>query len=981
MKPASRYLVLITYLSIISTAYAQENIFDDDQFGFESESGWGKGDTLVFEISDEKSASGSKALKYELPEDVKSVEIEGLYSIETGYTISKVRTAIRDNNQYIVASSYEGTMLGVSFDGVILWKNELSGFMNRDVWTADITGDENDEILTANSDGTLYCLNHFGQLLWEYKKNEAPLSSVCVIKVGSKSHIVFGSYDRNVYYLNTQGEEVKVIDASTYSKDKPWGKPPPTETAGHIPNFVRPFHKSTNEEALVVQGAMHTSSAPGYVYLFNPMEDTPYESIKLESGGTIGHMDVLDTDGDGADEFVLGSNGFLNGSTIFHVNPKTGIHNKVEYSSLWRQISGFGYRHTMCTIVPKGDDFEYFSLFGSDISLTDSDGDVSDIEILSSSYSYNDMWNAGNDKIIMASAQSGGSCIHVINLSESEWKQKYERLVPPGKITKMLNDADRVQELVKTFKKPEWEGENRKVRLFTEARSSIEDLVEYYKDENTNPIFYLNKHTGHAENWDRSNMGNATYAAKRDGRRTYDWTQQESLDFFHPQYEDELGVSFWGGHGTDPYIFSRPTVEKIIDYGYQQGKETNVTYPELESHDADAQWMLNDLIYPLAEHARGKNTTLYIRTKHTFWNSIIYKPLWSRLVSGEFSDIFIPSMEETNTKMVDISIASRVGIWMSGAVDQWGSRCARDNTSYDRLREVSHQMLPNHFLRQTIYHLAYGASNQNNFAVDQRYFSIVYEMINKGVLYVPKREEIVSISPVHLSMLEPEDAWIDRNNEVKWTVLFDQQYENNNPAVISRGGGEWPGAPVTEWDYSRYAAGSKERRLESLPNFENGLVIFTPPQSGVNADLNAPRGKLTEHMHPLYKDIMKEYFTDGDNYYSSEGTQVGTADQYYTVVESDIKDQSKKLPLTVKGRVAWVTAQTSPRHLRLTLVDGGYINPDDREAIITFHTSTPVKLTDLLSGETFDISDPTEVKVKIPCGGFRFIDVEIRDEL
>jgi hypothetical protein len=50
-------------------------------------------------------------------------------SIDTGYTISKVRTALKDGASYIVASSYEGTVLGIKYDGAILCKNALSGLV------------------------------------------------------------------------------------------------------------------------------------------------------------------------------------------------------------------------------------------------------------------------------------------------------------------------------------------------------------------------------------------------------------------------------------------------------------------------------------------------------------------------------------------------------------------------------------------------------------------------------------------------------------------------------------------------------------------------------------------------------------------------------------------------------------------------------------------------------------------------------------
>ena len=257
--------------------------------------------------------------------------------------------------------------------------------------------------------------------------------------------------------------------------------------------------------------------------------------------------------------------------------------------------------------------------------------------------------------------------------------------------------------------------------------------------------------------------------------------------------------------------------------------------------------------YPLAEFCQGRNANLYIRTKHTFWQSIVYLPLWSRLVSGEFADVFVPAMEETTDKSMELSLAGRMGVWASGAVNQWGARCARDNTSFDRLRQFSHQMVPNHFLRQMVYNISCGATYIDNFPVDQDYMSLLWELIAKGALYVPRREEIVSFNPVHLSMKAPDERYLDEGNNVKWLTFYDEQAEQANPLVFSRLNGTWPGAPLTPWDFSRYAAGVTERRLNFLPPYPNGLVLITPPQAGVFADTNAPRGKLADHLHPLYQ--------------------------------------------------------------------------------------------------------------------------------
>ncbi|HAR65923.1 MAG TPA: hypothetical protein DCR55_06895 [Lentisphaeria bacterium] len=52
-----------------------------------------------------------------------------LVSIEIGETITKVRTAKRAQGLGIVASSYDGAILGLTQAGEQLWRAELSGLI------------------------------------------------------------------------------------------------------------------------------------------------------------------------------------------------------------------------------------------------------------------------------------------------------------------------------------------------------------------------------------------------------------------------------------------------------------------------------------------------------------------------------------------------------------------------------------------------------------------------------------------------------------------------------------------------------------------------------------------------------------------------------------------------------------------------------------------------------------------------------------
>ena len=135
------------------------------------------------------------------------------------------------------------------------------------------------------------------------------------------------------------------------------------------------------------------------------------------------------------------------------------------------------------------------------------------------------------------------------------------------------------------------------------------------------------------------------------------------------------------GRGNDPYMFSTDTMLEFADAAVARDMISVFIYPELEQYDDDIGSVLREHFYPLAEHIQGKRQYLYIRSKHAFWQSIVYLPLWSRLLSGEFTDVFVPSMEETTDKTMEQSLAGRIGLWASGVVGQWGSRCARDNAT------------------------------------------------------------------------------------------------------------------------------------------------------------------------------------------------------------------------------------------------------------------------------------------------------------
>lgn len=901
-----------------------------------------------------------------------------LIEIEAGRTISNVRTATGPDGEYIVASSYDGALSAYSFDGKKLWENLLSGFMNHDLWCGDVSGDAIDECFAANADGNLYAVDETGANLWSFQVSETPLSAVTVVRDKTNTYIVVGSYDKNIYYFNAKGEIVKTLDSSSYGIEKTnaqAGKLFPKANY-HVANFLRPMRSADGTDRLFLHATNNHMQGSGTYYIFEPLAETPSKIIKGKTR-VVGHVTILEKDGVATGEVLIGNSNVIKNSVTSVLNTKTGAQSKFAFSKIKNEIDSFGYRVAQPYMIEDDGEAKRLVLFGSRIILMKPPGQDQVSEIIASKFSYNDIWkDEVSGRLILASEQSGGSAIYVLDPSKPDWKQAYANIKPSLTLSGILADTAEVHAKVKTHKAISADSTGRKVIFTSEKKDGVQALIDRLQKEYGNPMFLNKVGLGTAEDYDRSFVTNKKYRERRDGRRKYNGKQEDYLRKVRKQVKRGPGVAMWGGHGNDPLMFTMDTKKKIIDVA--DGKKVVMIFPEMADPSDDFNYVMDNMIYPLAEYGQGKNFNFHVRSKHAFWQADIYMPRWSRLIAGEFADVFVPTMEETTDKSMELSLSGRMGVWAAGSVNEWGARSARDNPSYSRLRQHSHQMVPNHFLRQQIYAISSGATQLDNFAVDQQYMSVLWEMIAKGIVYAPQRNQIVSLNPVHLSLHAPDPLYLRDSQNVKWNTFYDKVEEESNPRVFSRMSGTWPGAKVLPWDFSRYAANETERRHNFIPQYPNGMVLMTPPQAGAVKD---PRGLLNDKLHPIYKGKLKEFISDGRDYLSADGKKRYDADKYYLEVASAIKAGAALLPLTVSGDVGWVVSEIEANRLRLTIIDGGYLNPADRVALVTFGAASPVSARDVLTGEALAISQSGEMKIDIPAGMFRFIDIELKRPL
>ncbi len=920
---------------------------------------------------------------------------------DTGeYTINKVRTAQDGKEQIIIGSSYNGDIVAMDYSGEILWANKTGdGTQNHDIWCDDITGDNRDEIFAANGDGYIYCFDLEGKQMWKYTPHEGvhqtPMYTVTVVRDNEHTpYVVCGNFDTFIYYLDANGKQVKALDSRGYSLSKTWGKSastPPSKI--HYANYLRPIPQKDGSDLLLVHGTNNHMQGVGIFYIFKPLADKPiFTKDKIGTKSEIADLRVIDPDGDGLYEILHSSTSLRDGDVGLQTfTDDSYTECSVNAGSLSVKLVGVAYKVNQSLPVYDGKGgFEYITLSSNklityDMSKKPIFGKDKHKNIYTGSYAFFDAWSDKSGKLILASSIDGGSCIYVFNTTKANWYKEFETLKPKGKIAALEQRHAEVRELLKDFKKPEWQRDPVKV---TGMEGSKYPTLRSLKNKESIELFdLLGSPHKEVRDWRLAPPYAGTIYAKdkRDKRMKYDWTQEQLLEDAPNLFKGIPGITMWGGHGNDPLYFQLSTLTGIADIGHKMGKKSIFVYPEMNSHDGDFEILMQNQIYPLADHLSEIDGHICLRNKNIYFQGPIYTKPFAPIIAGEYADVFIPAMEESTDKSQDLSIVGRMGLWMAGSVNGWAVRTTRDESSFDRSRQYSSQTVANHFFRQTVLSLACGAKYIHNTYMNPDHMGLYLELLDKEALFVPERDEIVSLSPVHIAMHEPSEEYLESAENHKWNICYDREYEYNNPFVFSHLNGSWLGADLTPWDFSTYASGVKDRRQNFIPSWPNGTVLITPVQEGPLADKDAPRGKMEDKLHPIYKGKCIEYITNGKDYISADGTKHFRADEYYKNVERDIIEGAKMLPINVSperegNRFGWVVAEMAPTHLRLTLVDGGFLNPQQQNVKVHFNTVKPVKVRDVLDGKCYEVKNG-ECIIDIPCGMFRFIDIEIAEPL
>jgi len=838
-------------------------------------------------------------------------------------------TVSKSGKRAIVAATFDGTVLCYTPDGKPVWETKVNDYFPFDLAVADIDNDGLDEVFVATAGGTLDAYDADGNHRWSYS-SKAPLYQVCPVRTGSGECVILtGGIEEEVFALSAKGVLLNSFKA------------------GDVVRHIRKGNilGSDKEYAAV---ATTSSGLGGELSLMlldpetlNPLwSKTDLGSSAHNSGRRFFSMIIFDLNQDGRQDVVLGGSWGDHGRIL-------GFDYRGEQisDSSDPMVPSRAYQMNLLARVNLRDSIgeNIFGIFGKYLIIYNHDGKIQ--TLLKSNYDFTGgAFDSQTSTYYLGSSPSGGDGIYALHLNRKGWQKAFEEIVPCGKLLQVQKNLARLKDQVASFKPPGYQPAPAEVNLLTaKPESTFSDHLKFSSH------VLLSEEYG-----DRSGL----WCRDIDKRRKYDLTSDEILNLVRGKESNGEDFVIIAGHGKALYI-SPETMEEIISVAPRHFHGFILT--EMEQVDSDMQEVVQKIIFPLAEKCLQGGKRIFLNNKNVFWNGSCFVDFWKEiLLNPRFSDVFVPNLEETNCRTQELSLAGREGLWLTGSFNHWALRVVDDNACFDRMREWSSQQVISHFFRQLVLQASLGADYLSIDVVPWLSGQLLpfYEMLQKGAIVIPKKDNLLSVSDLCLGMKSPPSS------EYLAHGINGHHYNFNEvkaaPMVFDRLDCYWGAAPIPDHDFSSYGYGCDRRMLNFLPKNPYGLVAIVPD------DIDLEK-------FPRFKEKVT---TDGQYFYDSAGLKHSPVD-YKQNMLMKLKQSASRLPVLVEGDVAWSVVRIDPYHIRITMVDPGYTDPADRHAEIVLQHLTGLECTDILSGENLEINNQ-KVQLRIPAGVFRIIDIKHR---
>lgn len=856
--------------------------------------------------------------------------------VTDGNAIRHTVTGNINEQSVIFIGELDGSLSAYTLEGKKLWRNVTNEpAVLFEIEAIDVNKDGNDDVLVANANGSIYCYDSSGILLWQFTSDhKVRFSEVAVVKNNGNIQIFAGGNDYTLYELDTNGKLV--------SK---------TKIDGVVRKIQRGNFLDATREDLFLMTYSHDKFRWEFLGFLNAESKTIIKSITYKDKrfknlgkAMVTDIAVADINRDGKDDVLFFSD---NKFKPYFIALDYNFDVLAEYNGNKKQVQR--YAHSQGAFLPSSNEIMF--QHGGLLLVLDSQGKL--VKSSGAKYGkivYSDFtFEPKSNKLIAGGTVDGGNTVRFFDLNKVNWwQEKHEK---EGRMLEVEENLKELYEQALQFKMPSYQKPSEKEWVMI-TREDIDPKIEKLKGGKVK--FVIQKSP--KESTDRSHlvalMGEI--ALKTDKRGKYQDTREAIVQMARDFEAKGQPFTFWAGHGNDPFYIQIETLEQILEvapttcYGF--------VYAEMDKvEDPRVIHFVKEYLPRLAKAIRKNNRAkLYFRYKNMFWAATSHLPLWKDMFfSGKYGDFLVPASEDTSNRTQDLNLAGRIGMQSGGYVDDFAMRLIDDNPTSWRPLSPGGQNMVSPYLRQGVMMAAYGARygvvSVSGF-VEEPGLNILFALMKSGVLPVVAPENIKSIGSWHLIKGVNEELvhTVDNHHNLK------QYNKDDENAVFSLAQMHWAGTSIPKHDFSKVALGVNYRWTNYMPELPFGMVPIAPIES---------KAKLDKNNIPYCVSNAKEGF--------NEEIKV-PANQFGNTIEKTVRAGKARLNILAEG-ASWSAIKIDDNHTRIILIDQGYLDPQERVATIRFQNKTPKSAIDILSEKPIIIKK--SIDIKVPAGSMRFIDV------
>lgn len=847
----------------------------------------------------------------------------------------------------------DGKLAAYTSSGNKLWQvTTQESALVFDVKTADLNNDKQDDLIAVSAEGAAYAWDHTGKLLWRFAPTEkVRLSHAAIVKNTQSTSVYVGGNNNVLYELSSKGQLI------SQSKVK-----------GVVRYLAAGYFQHSNQQDLFILTLSHDKFRWQEMSIMDVKSkqiihsaDVKNPKLKGLSKLMVTDMDISDLDQDGLDEILLFGTGkaSLGSAAALHVfdhNMKTKFVHGVKDKKNQR------YAHIQgVSLMPEKE--QIVLQFGGLINVVSNNGKL--LGESGSSYAakggviYNDIaFDAANQQIIGAGQIGGGNTLYSYDVTKPNWWQHKQQLT--GRIADVEANLEQLYQQVLNFKRPEYQAPATRPWTLITAAKMNKDVASLSGAE-----VVIASQVPWSEKTDRAALIAAIgkeHALKVDSRKKYNMTQAQLVAAAKEREKNGQPFAIWTGHATDPFIVTIETMEKILEAA--PTKCMGFIYAEMQKpEDPRNIHFAEEYIPRLAKALRKHGTAkLYFRYKNVFWAAAAHQAPWKEVfLSGKYSDVVVPSAEDTASRTQDLNFVGRVGMYMGRYVDDFAMRLVDDNPTSWRPVSPGAQVSNSPYLRSGVLHAVYGS--RSGILFDNKYtrgrgLNLLFAMMKTDLLPQVERDNLLSVGSWHL-VDKVDSKYL---HSIEDHHALDKYSTEDKNGTFAFGQMHWAGTNLPDYDFSKLALGVNYRWLNFLPEMPNGMVPVAPYESHT---------MLQQKQIPYSISDIKAGKVE-----TVTGLKKVPAAAYQAQFKQIVETGKNSLPILVEG-ASWSAIKIGDNHVRLILIDPGYINPAKREVTIRFNGQQPISATDILTQQQLMFGQ--SMQVTVPAGSVRFIDLAYAD--